>query len=119
MTREKQKNIRYMFVDIFLNFLTEDFNFSQFAFTHPTFDSDFNEPFKIGMLPETLTYLYLGNRFNKSVEIGMLPSKLTHIEFGNHYNQLLEQNVLPPKLIHLKFGHFYNKPFKNGVFPYR
>ncbi len=139
MITSKQKNIRYIFVDIFLNISKEDFNFTAYQLIHLSFDSDFNEPLKIGVLPPTLTYLLFGNNFNHPLQIGVLPSTLsqltfgrffnkplqidilpctlTYLSFGDNFNQRLEKDVLPSQLIYLKFGRFFNKPFKIDILP--
>ena len=86
-----------------------------------TFGSYFNQPLKIGDLPNSLETLFFKSRyymeyfsnFNQRIEANVLPPNLKVLILGNNFNNgghPLEEKVLPNSLVNLTFG----SNFKNG-----
>jgi FNIP Repeat len=71
-----------------------------------TLGVEFNHPLP-HHLPESLTWLSLGDSFNQPVE--SLPLSLHYLSLGHKYNQPL--NKLPPKLLQLEIdSKDFNQP---------
>lgn len=94
-------------------------------------------------LPETLTYLNLGDEFNDIINLPenlielhfgykfnqpilnrsintngiIIPNNLRHLSFCTFFNQILPENCLPLSLEYLKFGYYYNQPIYHNVLP--
>jgi hypothetical protein len=89
--------------------------------------SEFN--YLIDNLPNSITYLLLGDGFNQPVD--NLPNSIIHLEFGHRFNQPVDNfpislkklilgdsfnqpvDLLPNSIIHLEFGNSFNQPVDN------
>ena len=87
------------------------------SLTHLTFSVKFNQEIDANVLPRNLSYLTFGSNFNKPIRSNVLPQTLTHLMFGNCFNQQIEENLLPQSLTNLVFSSEFNKPIRINVLP--
>ena len=87
------------------------------SLTHLTFSVKFNQEIDSNVLPRNLSYLTFGSNFNKPIRRSVLPQNLTDLTFGNCFNQQIEENVLPQNLTNLVFSSEFNKLIRENVLP--
>jgi hypothetical protein len=81
------------------------------------FDFNFNFNIKIrpGVIPDTVTYIYLGG-YNIELEPGVIPSSVKTLTFGK-FNKKLKRGDIPEGVETLSFGSNFNKKLKEGDIP--
>jgi hypothetical protein len=47
----------------------------------------FNQKIETNIIPDTVSYIYIGQNFNKDIEHGAIPKSVTKIIFGNRFNK--------------------------------
>ncbi|GAM23183.1 hypothetical protein SAMD00019534_063580, partial [Acytostelium subglobosum LB1] len=77
----------------------------------------FNDPLKVGSLPNTLTELDLRSMFGRPIEPGVLPAGLTRLAMSDYYNQPIPPGVLPEGLTDLSLGDEFDQPLVEGGLP--
>lgn len=79
--------------------------------------SHFDTPIFPGVLPLSLTHLFLSYGFNQPLKPGTFPPSLVHLELSSEFDQPLLPGVLPPKLVKLLLGDEFCRPLPKGSIP--
>lgn len=78
------------------------------------FKRNFNK--SLCSLPESLTYLKLGDYFNNPLIPGIFPPTLTYLDMGYSFNHPLIPGHFPPSLTNLKLSNCFDHPLEHGIF---
>ncbi|KAN0023210.1 hypothetical protein ACTFIU_011373 [Dictyostelium citrinum] len=85
-------------------------------------DGYFDQEFKVGDLPSSITELTLPESFSQPIQPNQLPSSLKSLRFTKSrewhtFKQSIEPNTLPNSLTYLRMNPAFNSPLKVGSIP--
>ncbi|KAM9960887.1 hypothetical protein ACTFIW_010045 [Dictyostelium discoideum] len=93
---------------------------SNTSITSLTFGNKFinkKTQFKVGDLPQNLTFLDLGHMFNMKLVKDVLPSSLITLKLSKNYDHSLSGEVLPKSLKTLHLGQKFNQQILSNDLP--
>ncbi len=73
----------------------------------------FNQPLKIGAIPNSVESLTFGYEFDQPLEIGAIPNSVESLTFGYFFSQFLEVGVIPNSVKSLNFDEGFNQNLIN------